>query len=247
MLYKDLMAFGLTENEARGYLSLLELGSSSIIQIADKAGIKRPTMYLIIDALKEKGLVSAGKHKKKNVLIAEDPRKILDLLEERKAKMNRIMPELLSITNFIDKKPVVRFYEGINGIKDVYRDTLNYPEQEIQTFFSDSYATSFDEDFFTEFYIPKRVAKKIWAKAILPDQPIIRNLVKSDIAQLRQSKIVPKEGFAINVEINLYGKGKIGIISFEEQFALIIESRKIYESLKNIFYLIWNLLPDYKN
>jgi len=247
MLFGDLKEIGLSENEAKAYLALLELGESSIAQIAKKAGIKRPTTYLIIEDLKEKRLVGATKKGKKTLFLAEDPRKIVELLEERREKINRIMPQLLSITNFIDKKPQIRFFEGKEGIKDVYRDTLNYPDQEMLAFFSDSYAKFLDEDFVQNFYIPKRVEKKIWARTILPDQEIIRKFVANDVAQLRKTKIVPNGMYNINIEINIYGKRKVGIVSFEEQFALVIESQKIHESLRNIFNLVWDLLPEKKN
>lgn len=244
MLKKQLEAAGLNENEASAYLALLELNEGSVAQIASKAGLKRPTTYLIVESLKEKGLVSTIKRKAKSLLFAEDPRKIIDILEERKAKMDRIMPELLSFANIIDRKPSIRYFEGIEGIKDVYRDTLKQADQETLTFFSDSYSTHFDEKFFTDFYFKERIKKKVWVRAILPDQPKINELTKGDIAQLRKTKIVPKGAYSINIEINLYGKNSVGIISFEENFALIIESEKIHNSLKNIFELIWSLLPD---
>lgn len=246
MLSDNLQEMGLNEGEARAYLAMLELGESSVAQIAKKANLKRPTTYLIVEDLKEKGLINMAKRGKKTHFLAEDPRKIVEILEERKEKMNRIMPQLLSITNFIDKKPAIRFFEGIEGIKSVYRDTLNYPNQEMLTFFSETYATHFEEDFFNNFYIPKRVEKKIWARAILPMQKKIKELTNRDTEQLRQTRLVPKKTYAINIEINLYGKRKIGIVSFEEKFALIIESEKIHDSLKNIFELVWDFLPQNK-
>lgn len=247
MLKQELSAFGLSESEASAYLALLELGKASIAQIAKKAGIKRPTTYLIIESLKENGLVSMAKKHKKTLFVAEDPRKIIDILEERKNKMNRIMPELLSFANMLDQKPAIQFFEGNEGIKSVYRDTLNYGDQEMLTFFSESYAEDFEEDFFRDFYFPERIKKKIWVRAILPKQDIIQKLVSQDTQHLRKSKIVQSGTFNISIEVNLYGKNKVGIISFEEKFALIIESEKIHSSLKNIFELVWNLLPEKNN
>jgi len=247
MLKKDLEVIGLDEAEASAYLALLELDEASIAQIAGKAKLKRPTTYLIVEALKEKGLVSMVKRKKKTLFLAEDPRKILDMLEERKQKMNRIMPELLSFANALDKKPGIRYFEGQEGIKTVYRDTLNFPEQEFQAFFSEVFLKHFDEKFFTEFYYDQRLQKRIFVRAILPDNADTRQLVAQDQAQLRKSKLAPVGMFHMNIEINTYGKDKVGIISFEEDFALIIESKKIHDSLKNLFELVWNLLPENKS
>lgn len=244
MLIEELEGIGLNENEAKAYLALLELGEASVAQIASKAKLKRPTMYLIAESLKEKGLVGMVKKRKKTLFLAKDPRKIIEMLEERKEKINRVMPQLLSITNFIDKKPQIEFFEGQEGIKEMYRDTLNYPNQEMLAFFSDSYVGFLDESFVENYYFPKRVEKKIWARVILPDQEAMRKIAANDVAHLRKTKIVPKGTYNISIEINIYGKNKVGIVSFEEQFALIIKSSRIYESLRNIFNLAWDLLPE---
>lgn len=244
MINEALGVLGFGESEGRAYVALLELGEASVGQLALKAKLKRPTTYLIVEALKAQGLVSMTKRGKKTLLVAEDPRKILDMLEERKRKMERVMPELLSLANAIDRKPTIRYFEGLDGIKDVYYDTLNYPDQEMLSFYSDTYATHFEEQFFEDFYFTERKKKKIWVRAILPDQEIIQKLIVNDVAHLRKTKIVPKGNYGISIEINMYGKRKIGIISFEEQFALIVESEKIYASLKSIFELLWGFLPE---
>ena len=237
-------ALGLSEGEARVYVALLELGEANAARAALKAGTKRPTTYLILGSLKDKGLVSVTKRHEKQFFNAEDPRKILDMLEERRQKVNRVMPELLSLAMMIDKKPAIRYFEGINGIKEVYYDSLQYPGEEILSFYSDTYVTHFEEAFFDTFYFAERAKKKIWVRAILPDQPVIRELVTHDIEHLRKTKIVPQGAYQINIEFNLYGKGKVGIVSFEEKFAIIIESKKIYSSLKSIFELLWGFLPE---
>ena len=54
----QLKKLGLTEKEAKLYINALELGSFSVMGIAHKSGIKRPTCYLILDELVKKGLVS---------------------------------------------------------------------------------------------------------------------------------------------------------------------------------------------
>lgn len=244
MQKKDLEIIGLSESEASAYLALLELNEASVAQVALKARLKRPTTYLILESLKEKGLVNMVKRKKKNLFSAEDPRKILDIMEEKKQKMKRIMPELLSFANVLEKKPGIQYFEGWEGIKSVYRDTLDYPGKELRAFFSEVYLTRFDEKFFTDFYYQERINKKIFVRAIMPNNEYIRQLVLHDQEQFRKSKLAPSGIFHMNIEINMYGNGKIGIISFEEDFALIIESKKIYDSLKSLFELVWSLLPE---
>lgn len=67
--------------------------------------------------------------------------------------------------------------------------------------------------------------------------------VKSyDEKHLRQTRFVLPKDFPFEVEINLYGKRKIGIMSFKEQLGLIVESEKIYNTLKSIFEMNWKML-----
>jgi len=237
----NLQSAGFTENEAKVYLANLELGESSISRIAQKSGIKRTTTYLAVESLKEKGLLTSLRKKKKTFFYAEDPRKIQELVNERKNNIEHIMPELLSIANFIDKKPQIRYFEGKEGLKEIFKDTLNYPNQEILAWFPRTF-----EKFIDEYYVPKRIAKKIWIRALMPDTEKSRQFILSDLAQLRQSKLVSDNKFKVSVEISLYGKNKIGIMSFEEEIGLIIESQKIFESLKSIFEIMWDSLPEIK-
>ena len=239
MLLKELNKLGLNEKEAKVYLALLELGEGNIQEISKKSAIKRTTAYDIIQSLKDKGLISSVNKNKKNLFFAENPEKIEGILEEKKNTLKRIMPELLSITNLIDKKPKIKYYEGTEGIKDVYRDTLTYSGQELLAWVSEEAITAFDEDFLNDYYLPTRINKKIWVRAIAPDKEYMQKFKGLDEKFLRKTKLIPENEYSLDVEINLYGKNKIGIMSFKEGFALIIESKKIYTTLKSVFEMNW--------
>jgi HTH-type transcriptional regulator, sugar sensing transcriptional regulator len=239
MLQKELENAGLSDSEAKVYLAALELGETNISRIAKKSGIKRTTTYLVIDSLKEKGLINSYKKRNKTIFIAEDPRKIEEKLAERKHAIAKVMPELLSLANFIDKKPVIRFYEGQDGIKDLFKDILKYPDSEVLEMYSESYVHDFSEEFFSKYFTPHRIAKKIWVRAILPNTEIIKKLMARNEKELRQAKLLDPEKYKIKIEINIYGKNKVSVIAFKEEIGLIIESQLIHESLKNIFELMW--------
>lgn len=243
-LQKELLATGLSENESAIYLSALEMGETTVSRLAKKAGVKRTTAYLVLESLKEKGLISSLKKESASVFFAEDPKKLHDILEERQEKIDKIMPQLLAFTNMIDKKPEIRYFDGDEGIKEVYRDSLKYPDSEILTWYAQNFFTHFEENFFLEEYIPKRLKKKIWVRAILPDSKLIREWIKNDQEHLRKSKLISAEKYPISIELNVYGKNKVGIVSYEEEFAIIIESQKIHSSLKSIFEAMWDSWPE---
>lgn len=242
-MQKKLEKLNLEPKEAKVYLALLELGETSIERISKRSKIKRTTVYDVINSLKEKGLIGTARKGKRILYFAEDPREIGTQLEEKKNVFESLLPGLLSIYSLIDKKPKVTFFEGVEGIKNVYKDTLSYPDQEILMWGATEMFKYFDSDFSWNYYLPKRIEKKIWMRAIGPDEPIVKEIQAKDAESLRKTKTFPRDKFSLEVEINLYGNGKIGIMSFKEQLGIIIESRKIYNTLKNIFEMNWKMLP----
>jgi len=121
---------GLSENESAIFLALLKLGKGTVSQITRKAGLNRTTGYDILDSLVSKGLVSVSGKEPLQEYLAESPDHLLRVLMEEANKLKRrilkikkIIPELKSMHN-VRGRPKVRFYEGVEGLKDVYEDTL---------------------------------------------------------------------------------------------------------------------------
>ncbi|HIP21630.1 MAG TPA: hypothetical protein EYG72_01610 [Candidatus Pacebacteria bacterium] len=130
-LKKELKKLNLSDNEASLYLSLLELGEASVQRISKKSKISRTTTYDVIETLREKGLIIATKKQKRTFYYAENPSKLGNILEEKVNAFDNLLPELLAMSNLIDRKPKIRFFEGVEGLKNIYKDTLNYPDSEI--------------------------------------------------------------------------------------------------------------------
>lgn len=246
MLEQELKKAGLTENEAKTYLAALELGETTVSRIAKKSGIKRTTTYLAIDSLKEKGLISAIKKRDKTFFYAEDPRKIVENIEEKKKEVEKSIPELLSLANLIDKKPKIRYFEGHDGLKEVYKDTLNTPGPEILLWASDDRIDYFDEKFVLEYYVNRRLAQKLPIRVLAVESEFMKYQHTIDVQKLRQMRLIKPGQCVFSAEINLYGTNKIAIISHRESIGLIMESQKIFETLKSMFEVMWASLPDQK-
>ncbi|HWQ99774.1 MAG TPA: helix-turn-helix domain-containing protein [Candidatus Methylomirabilis sp.] len=127
---KQLIAIGLSDKEARVYIAVLELGPSSVQEIALKSDVNRATTYLMLDTLKERGLVSSYDDAKRTVFVAETPKKLVELVErearnldEKREKVVIFVPELEAMYRTQRNKPVVRFYEGEEGLRSL-RDYL---------------------------------------------------------------------------------------------------------------------------
>ncbi len=239
-----LSASGLDEKESVAYMALLELGEATMSELVKKSELKRSTLYFIIEALHKKRLVSIVKKGKKTVYTAEDPKRLLEQADENRRNLEYSMPELLSIANNIVKKPKVRFFEGEEGIKEVYRDILRYPDQKMHAWVSESMMTGFDSKFITEYYIPKRLEKKIWAEVIASDTSIGKAFKRADTPALRKTKLLGATEFPLSIEISLYGKDRIGFMSMEDKLGLIVESKPIADTLRSLFAYQWKHLAE---
>lgn len=240
MLYEKLQKAGLTENEAKIYLAVLELGQTSVSRVARNAGVKRTTVYFSLESLIHKGLLTQIIKDGKKIIFAENPRSLERLMEEKKERINKLLPTLMSFANLIDKKPAVQHFEGTDGVKEVLRDVLNYPDQEVLMMYSESSILDFEDKFFSDYYVPERVKRKISARVLVPDNEVMRQNMATNQESLRQSKMLPPNLFNIQVEIMVYGKNKINLSSFKEKFGMIIESQIIHDGFKGIFETLWN-------
>ncbi|MDP1884181.1 MAG: helix-turn-helix domain-containing protein [Candidatus Moranbacteria bacterium] len=245
MILDKLITNGFDKKEAQVYITILELGEGTIAEITKKSLIKRSTVYEMIELLKKRGIISQSRRKKRPVFLAENPKKLLELLEEEKRGLEEIMPELLSITNLIDKKPKIRYFEGKEAYKEVFNDVLKYPGVEMLGTFNEKFWDY--EGFFTDYFMPERQEKKIWARILFRNNPVLRDVAEELGAYFSQTKLVPSEKFNIQIEMVVYGYNKVGFVSYNEEMAIIIESQKIHDTQKGFFETIWDLLPEKNN
>jgi sugar-specific transcriptional regulator TrmB len=238
MLADQLKKLGFSDGEAKVYLAALELGETSVARIAKKAGFERTTVYGFLDSLKKRGLISLSHHGKKTLYSAETPKKLKSEVEEKGKFIDALLPELLSIANVLDNKPSVHFFDSREGIYDVYRDTLRFEGQPMHIWMSSPWFD--DEKFWRDYYMPVRIEKKIGIWAILPRNEETIPFAKEDAVSLRQTRMTSGNDFTS--DILLYGKRNIAIVSFGDMTALVIESQRLYNTLRFIFQSHWDSL-----
>jgi HTH-type transcriptional regulator, sugar sensing transcriptional regulator len=242
ILEKQLQATGLSNNEVSAYLALLDLGKGTVSQISRKAGLNRTTGYDILDRLVTKRLVSISGKEPKQEYLAESPDRIenllLDELEEKQNQLEnarKTIPQLKSIHN-VAGRPQIRFYEGTEGLRQVYEDTLTSNEP-IRAYASVDDVHKALPNYFPQYY-KRRTQKNIPIRAIFTDTPEGRELAKHDEEEIRQSTFVSAQQYGFHPEINIYDN-KIMIASWREKLGIIIESGEIADAMKKIYELAW--------
>lgn len=236
---------GLNEKQAKVYLALLELGVETPAKIAQRADIKRPTAYVLLDELVEKGFVSRVEGKKKKFK-AEHPDKLKFKLRENLATFERSLPWLLSLINKEKELPNVRFFKGVKEVQAAYKESLLIPNSELLSFGSaGTVLTKFEG--FIEAYIKERVNRNIFCRAITDTNKVVEDMLPRDKKELRETRILDPWQFNQEVEIDIYGN-KLTAISFEDNkfIAVILESKVIVEALRQMFEIIWGVARKVK-
>lgn len=249
-LEKTLIQFGLEGKRAAVYLSLLQVGRAPVQQVARAAGVKRTTAYSILKLLEEEGLVTRAVVGKKQFFVAEDPSKMKSLLTAKEKALDTVLPELRSLYNLLPAKPRVRFYEGIEGIKAIFEDTLVTRPKEILAYSSLDDLLNILGDYIKT-YAARKAELGIPLRGIVMDTPVARRYIPSHYRGVKPEAIpnvrfVPAEKFIFKNEINIYGN-KLAIMSLkqEELVGVIIESQVIADTQRAIFELAWEAAEKY--
>jgi len=121
---KTLNKIGLSQKQAIIYLAMLELGEAKITDIAKRANLKRPTVYIIIEELELLGLTSQLIKGKSRAYSAVHPKRISELLEFRRNKFQELLPDLVAKYKSASGRPSVQMLEGMEAIRQTYREAL---------------------------------------------------------------------------------------------------------------------------
>lgn len=148
-LSEQLKSLDLTKSEIAVYLQLLESGVSTPPQIAKITGIARTNTYNILGSLIQKGLVEEGVDGKRKAYFARDPQALLDSLDRKKRTMEQLLPDLRALHVTQKNKPKIRFYDGWESVKEIYRQATH--SKEILAIGSTKRLVDLDADFFAEF------------------------------------------------------------------------------------------------
>ena len=119
---------GLTENESKVYLALLDLGPSLAGQISRKTGMHRRTVYDTTEMLIKKGLIGYILQNNRRLFQASNPQRILDIIKEKQNILSPFVAELSQRFTSTKEKEETNFYKGKEGLKTVFEDQLNAKE-----------------------------------------------------------------------------------------------------------------------
>lgn len=227
---KILKEAGLSDREIDVYLTLLRLGSSLVSKISKETGLHRSNLYDTLERLKEKGLVSLTIKNNIKYYQATHPDRIIDLLEERTAKVKAILPELSNLVNISKEETKIELFNHKEGVKTVLNDILKVNKnidcmgapkkfEEILPHYMNQFIKSFD-------------------KLKLKDRVICH--YKEEVVRTKKGeyRFLPKD-YIIPTSFIIYGNKVALFIWNKPYFAIIIENKEIAETYREYFKSFW--------
>jgi len=229
---ENLKEAGLTENEAKVYTTLLELGPSHAGLISRKSGLHRRVVYDTLEMLIQKGLIGYILRNNVKLFQCVHPHRLVEILQEKKQHVEQVMPYMIDLFTKTKEKEETNFFTGKNGLKTVFEDQLAIGK-EILILGASPLAYDMLGDYFF-WFDKRRAAKKIKTKIIFHEQGI-KKIPFSEVRFLPQKYSSP-------LSVNIYGN-KVALILWnkEKPLAITIKNKEICEGYRKYFELLWKV------
>jgi sugar-specific transcriptional regulator TrmB len=242
---ETLVSIGLTKSQAKAYIALVQNGSLTPPELAKKNNETRTNAYKLLDRLVELELATKSEDTKKLIYRVSNPVALETLAKknrnqalEQENRIKQSMPTLLNFFYTYSEQPGVRFFQGKEGIKQIFDDMLR-TRQNIYLIRSPSDDKFYDIEFFNKFRA-QRAKLGITTYALTPKYlpAIDRTKESADEVNKFLRTWLPVDSYTGSVEWDVYGN-KVAIISYgEEAIGMIIESPQIAESMRQLFHLL---------
>ncbi len=249
MLETSFLSLGLTEEETKTYISLLETGPATVAMLAQKLGKPRPSLYGFLKRLQDKGLITQSAKDGVRTYVAEAPEKVEILFQEKIDALNRsqrayqeLIPALREKVPTAFLNPKFQLYEGAEGLQFVLKDMLLYKNIETYAFWPiKAMVDILSPDFFRS-HNKSRIKNNIYTKALWPAEQTV-DIKKHPYLGVgedfrREIRIAPKE-IDSTMGYWIYNDKVAFISSRKESFGFIIESRELVQMLLSQFNFIW--------
>jgi len=247
-MYEEILEnLGLTKREAKAYLVLLNLGSSTTGPIVQKSEIPSSKIYEVLERLMQKGLVSYTIISHQKHFQASNPETLLDQFNEKKQKFEEILPQLKERQKHAENKKSVELFTGKQAVFKLLRNLVDNAKKGDE-YLSFSLGLEHERKDLSDFLsnlAQRRVEKELKIKV----------LSKTSNKKIIQEKYSKKDLRIINNKFTNFDfpqgmiilNDNLVIVDFEDNpTAILIKSKSISEKYRKFFYSIYNKIKKIK-
>ena len=240
MIVDDLIELGLSKNEAKVYISLLELGPSTTGPIIKKSGLYRVIVYDTLHKLMKSGLVNYSLKRNRKQFEAENPKRILELIKNKEIIAKKLVENLQKIKQEVPFEQGAFVYEGWKGIQaaqeNYFKEMKKGAGGEYIMVGASRILHKKLDDFFNYFH-EKRSRIGIPAKLLFNENNRrfgnLKNKYKPVQIRFMPKKIITPSWVSAYKDIVLIG------VAEETPMAFFIKNKAVAESYRQYFYFMW--------
>ncbi len=239
-----LSQIGLSENEIKVYFALLEIGQTTATPIVRKSEVSNSKVYQTLEKLIRKGLVSYVLKDNKKNFQATNPKRLLELLDEKKEIISKqeqlikdLIPKIEAKKQESENKNDAMVYEGYKGMISAFNlilDSLKSNEEYYVFMLGESLKEDNVKLFFKQFN-RKRIEKNIIVKLLSQNKHkkafSIWNKLRGLYIKYTNQKL-PVGTFIFKNHVMTVNWDK-------EPTAFVLKSKNNYEYYKDFFLELW--------
>jgi len=248
-----LIELGCNKAEATTFSVLAKYpGGVTVLDLSRELNLPRPTIYTHMETFSKLGIAKKGVKENTSFFYPESRGILEQVLDEKitsLSKSKKILGELFEETSASSFKPKFFVYEGPKSYESVWRDILRTKEETFWIWPVKDMLKRVSKDKLEEFH-HERIRRNIWMNVLWPDKSKldIKNspflLSPDEKVSLRRVKILPK-GFDQDIGYGVYGNKVAFISSGREDYAFVIESKELSQTLKKQFDFFWKISSKY--
>ncbi len=243
LMEAELEALGLSRNESKIYIYLLKKGATTTGSIIKETRIANSRVYESLNMLVTRGIVTYTVQKEGKHFQAADPKKFLALEEERKKRIEKLVPNLAKLKNTAEEDISSAVFEGFEGFRTALRKIVDdCPEKDpiyIIGFSPQSYASQSLRTVLKNVNLTSQQKKH--KLNVLLDIGAKKTYGKDRENEPNTEVRYMPEGFISPAAIDIID-GYVYIFIWEKKpFVFMIKSEKIAESFKQYFKFLWSM------
>lgn len=247
-----LKKFGLSDKEIDLYIAGLKSGPASVQDLAKSSGIKRPTVYVIIEHLQKLGLANQSFKGEQKLFEMARPQKLFKFIDEEKRETEekeKSLGKIISDLEALARKPEfaadIKIYEGFDKIVEIIGEfarnkNLTYAISSAYYFDKIAMEKILMETFMKN-SVKIREKYKNRIQIITDPNPFMVRLYLLEYTDVREFRFLP-EGVKLPAMMNICDD-RVALISARKPYSIVvIKNQTIAVMIKFLFEMTWQSL-----
>lgn len=232
---------GLLKSEITVFIALIELGESTSGPIIEKTSLQSSVVHRVLKSLQQKGLltyVCVGKNKHYQAI---DPKELINFVEEKKKRLQLLIPELEQKKNIVKEKNNAELFLGKKALFRMLISLIAHSKQG-DNYLSFSLIEAHDDEDIIRFYKNynlRRREKKLSVK-VLVNKKVKTIYEQHYTKELLRKANVKYTTFTFPQGIIIHNNQLIFINWSETPAAVKITNKQMYQQFKTFFLEFYN-------